>query len=50
MLIQIRQTEGLGRKPHQALMVDIGAEARVEACHQDVYSQVEFQVINEHRI
>jgi len=50
VLIQIRQAEGLGRKPHQALMVDVGAKARVEACHQDVYSQVEFKIIDEHRI
>jgi len=42
VLIQIRQAEGLCRKPHQALMVYVGAETRVEACHQDVYSQVEF--------
>jgi len=50
VLIQVRQAEGLGRKPHQAFMVDVGTETRVKACHQNVYSQVEFQVINQHRI
>ena len=50
VLIQVRQAEGLGGKPDQAFMVDVGAKTWVKACHQNVYSEVEFQVIYEHRI
>ena len=50
VLIQVCQAEGLCRKPHQAFMIDVGSKTWVKACHQNVYSKVEFQVINEHWI